>query len=67
MVRDKMSAAEFQLLFTVNEVASVLQVSRTKVYELIYAGSLHSVKIGSCRRVRRNDLDDFVLGLRSNF
>ena len=61
-----MSAAESQLLFTVKEFAAILQISRTKVYELIYAGSLHSVKIGTCRRIRRNDLDEFVQGLGGN-
>jgi excisionase family DNA binding protein len=51
------------LLLTVKEAAWVLQVSRTTVYELIYAEVLLSVKIGTCRRIRRSDLEDYVQGL----
>lgn len=39
------------LLLTVKEAAWILQISRTTVYELIYAGVLASVKIGTCRRI----------------
>ena len=63
MVRGEMSTAESQLLFTVKEVASILQISRTTVYELIYAGTLASVKIGTCRRIRRVDLETYVQDL----
>ncbi len=58
-----MSGAESQLLFTVKEVAAILQISRTTVYELIYAGTLASVKIGACRRIRRVDLETYVQDL----
>lgn len=51
------------LLVTVKEAAWILQVSRTTVYELIYARSLLSVKIGTCRRIRRCDLEDYVQAL----
>jgi excisionase family DNA binding protein len=47
-------------LLTVVEVAGVLGIGRSKVYELLYRGELKSVKIGSCRRVRNSDLGDFV-------
>jgi excisionase family DNA binding protein len=48
------------LLLTVTEAADALRLSRSTVYELIYAGTLLSVKIGSCRRIRRSDLERFV-------
>ena len=51
------------LLLTVKDAARILQISRTTVYELIYAGVLLSVKIGTCRRIRRNDLETYVQGL----
>jgi excisionase family DNA binding protein len=51
------------LLLTVKEAAWILQISRTTVYELIYAGVLLSVKIGTCRRIRRSDLEDYVQSL----
>jgi len=40
-----------KLLLTVWEAADVLCVSRSRVYELIYAEQLDSVKIGRSRRV----------------
>ena len=47
-------------LFTVVEVAALLGIGRSKVYELLYAGELKSVKIGGSRRVRYTDLGDYV-------
>jgi excisionase family DNA binding protein len=40
-----------KLLLTVWEAADVLSVSRSRVYELLYAEQLDSVKIGRSRRV----------------
>jgi excisionase family DNA binding protein len=40
-----------KLLLTVREAADVLSVSRSRVYELLYAEQLDSVKIGRARRV----------------
>jgi excisionase family DNA binding protein len=40
-----------KLLLTVREAADVLSVSRSRVYELIYAEQLDSVKLGRSRRV----------------
>ena len=40
-----------RLLLTVREAADMLSVSRSRVYELIYAEQLDLVKIGRSRRV----------------
>jgi excisionase family DNA binding protein len=40
-----------KLLLTVRKAADVLSVSRSRVYELLYAEQLDSVKIGRSRRV----------------
>ncbi|HEX8510353.1 MAG TPA: helix-turn-helix domain-containing protein [Propionibacteriaceae bacterium] len=40
-----------RLLFTVRETAEMLSLSRNRVYELIYAERLASVKIGRSRRI----------------
>jgi excisionase family DNA binding protein len=40
-----------KLLLAVWEAADVLSVSRSRVYELLYAEQLDSVKIGRSRRV----------------
>jgi excisionase family DNA binding protein len=50
-------------LLTVKQAASLLGIGRSTVYDLIYAGRIRSVKIGSSRRIRRGDLDDFVRDL----
>ena len=47
-------------LLTVPEVAAHLRLSRARVYELLSAGQLPSVRIGRSRRVRRTALAAFV-------
>jgi excisionase family DNA binding protein len=49
-----------KLLLTVREAADVLSVSRSRVYELIYAEQLDSVKIGRSRRVSLASVRRFV-------
>lgn len=51
------------LLLRPEDVARVLGVSRTTVFELIRAGRLRSVKIGHLRRVSANALAEFVAAL----
>jgi excisionase family DNA binding protein len=52
-----------QLLVTAKDAGRILGVSRSTVYELLYAERLPSVKIGNCRRIRRSDLEAFVRDL----
>jgi len=49
-----------KLLLTPNEAAEQLAVSRTKVYELMAAGTLRSIHIGRLRRVPVDALRDFI-------
>ena len=49
-----------RLLLTPVEAARALGIGRTKVYELMAAGVLASVKIGSARRVPAAALAEFV-------
>ncbi len=49
-----------KLLITVSEAGRVLAISRSKVYELMDAGYIHSVCIGRSRRIRVSDLEAFV-------
>ena len=51
------------LLLKVPEAAAQLGISRATLYELIAAGTLPSVKVGGCRRIRASDLRDFVAQL----
>ena len=49
-----------KLLLTVVEAAAALNLSRGKVYELLYKGSIASAKIGGCRRIPAAALRAYV-------
>ena len=53
-----------RLLYRVPEVAVILNISRSKVYELLGSGALPSVKIDRTRLVRGSDLRQYVESLR---
>ena len=55
---------EDRLLYRVTEVAVFLNVSRSKVYELLGSGALPSVKIDRTRLIRGSDLRQYVESLR---
>ena len=57
-----------KLLLTPVEAAQALGIGRSKVYELLQAGQLKSVHIGSCRRIPADALTAFLqsLGDRQN-
>jgi excisionase family DNA binding protein len=57
-------ALEDRLLYRVTEVTVFLNLSRSKVYELLASGELPSVKIDHTRLVRRSDFRDYVESLR---
>jgi excisionase family DNA binding protein len=48
------------VLLTVEDAAQALALGRTKVYELLDAGQLRSVKIGRARRIPLEALHEFV-------
>ncbi len=54
-----------RLLLTPQEAADRLAIGRSKLYELLAAGALESVHIGSSRRIPVGALADFINGLRS--
>lgn len=49
-----------RILLTTEEAARALSVGRTKIYELIQKGQLHSLKLGGHRRIPVSALEDFV-------
>jgi excisionase family DNA binding protein len=53
------------LLLKPEEVAECLNIGRSKVYELMRAGDLESVQIGTCRRVTRAAVERYVASLRT--
>ena len=54
-----------KLLLTPEEAAHALGIGRSKLYELLQAGELESVRIGACRRVAADALAGYVERLRS--
>jgi excisionase family DNA binding protein len=48
------------ILLRAEEVALLLGLGRTKVYEMVAAGELPAVRIGRCLRVPREDLRQWV-------
>jgi excisionase family DNA binding protein len=51
------------LLFTAEEAAEVLKISRCKIYDLLRNQDLRSVKIGGSRRIPRASLEEYVARL----
>ena len=49
-----------QLLLRVEEVAAMLAIARTRVFDLIGSGELRSVKIGHSRRISEQAVRDYV-------
>lgn len=52
-----------KLLLTVPEAATALAISRSKLYELLAAGLVRSVRIDGSRRVPVEALETYVAGL----
>jgi excisionase family DNA binding protein len=53
-----------RLLPTVEEAADCLCVGRTRMFDLISKGVVPSVRIGKLRRMRPEDLEEYVRSLR---
>jgi excisionase family DNA binding protein len=51
------------LLYTAEEAAEILKISRCKVYDLLRNRELRSVKIGGSRRIPRAALEEYVAAL----
>ena len=48
----------------VPEVAAVLRIARSRVYELVGEGEIPSVRIGRSVRISRNELERWLEGQR---
>ena len=53
------------VLYRPEDAARLLEISRSKIFELIASGAIASVKIGRSRRVSRRAIDDFVARMES--
>lgn len=57
---EKITVLERENHLTVMEVAELLALSRSFIYSLINRGEIPAVKIGRSKRVRREDIDNFI-------
>lgn len=55
-----MSMSDYPVMFTVPQVCRMLQMSRSKVYELVTSGEIPSVQIGRSCRVPSDQLEKYV-------
>jgi excisionase family DNA binding protein len=53
------------LLYTVEDVAEALRISRAHVYHFLATGQLDSVLLGRSRRIPADALAEFIKGLPS--
>jgi excisionase family DNA binding protein len=51
------------IVYTVDEAAQILKISRWKIFDLIRRGQLRSVKIGGLRRVPRTAIEEYIARL----
>lgn len=49
-----------KLAYTVKEVAVMLSLSRSHLYELIHAGKIDTIKIGRARRITNRQLSSYL-------
>lgn len=54
-----------KMLLTPTEAATTLGIGRSKLYELMRAGVVPSVRIGASRRIASVDLSELVARLRA--
>ena len=56
------AAGSGKRIYTANEIADILSVSRNTVYALIRSGVFHAVKIGNKYRVSRKCFEEWIEG-----
>jgi excisionase family DNA binding protein len=52
---------ETKKLLSADELARDLGVGRTTAYSLLWSGTIPSMKVGRLRKVRREDLDAYIV------
>lgn len=60
---DQATGSATRLLLTVPEAAAALAISRSKLYELITAGTVPSIRIDGSRRIPITALRAYIAGL----
>jgi excisionase family DNA binding protein len=55
--------SDLPILFNATQVAKIMGVSKSQVYNLMNSGRLGSVSIGRSRRVTNGQMQDFISSL----
>lgn len=55
-----METTPTKLLLSTEEAAQLLGIGRTRMYEILRSGAVKSVVIGRSRRIRPEDLEEYV-------
>ena len=48
------------LLLTINQVAALLNIGRTKTYEIVRSNKMQSIKVGSRRLIPRDAVEKYI-------
>jgi excisionase family DNA binding protein len=62
---DRPSGGVPPVLLTVEQAATALSLSRSLTYELLRRGELESIRVGACRRIPRQALDEWIARKRA--
>jgi excisionase family DNA binding protein len=54
-----------RMLYSVREAADLLSIGRVKLYELLAAGKIESIKLDGSRRIPRDALEGYIDQLRA--
>lgn len=54
-----------RLLYTPTEAAEALGIGKSKLYELMRAGAVESILIGTARRIPADALESYIRALRA--
>ena len=52
--------SQLPILFTPNQAAKILNISRSSVYNLLKEGTLGSINIGRSRRIAQSHMEVFI-------
>lgn len=54
------------LLLTINQVAALLNIGRTKTYEIVRSNKMKSIKVGSRRLIPREAVEKYIAEVSNN-
>ena len=60
VTEESKSHSRFGELLTVNEVMDITKLGRTTVYRLMDAGKIHSIRIGTSRRITGESIEKLL-------